>query len=97
MRKKHNGKEFLFVVNSGDKPLRGRIAAPGLPAQELRVLGEKRRVAVQKGCFSDRFAPHEAHIYTDGDFQDAVDIAALEKEIAERDATASTSSARRRQ
>ena len=96
MRKKHDGGEFLFAVNSGDKPIQCRITAPGLQTQELRVLGEKRRIVLQNGCFNDRFAPHETHIYTDdGTFQEAVDIAALEKEISERDASAS--SARRGQ
>ena len=87
MRKRHNGKEFLFAVNI--MPDEISCALSGLPDGQYRVLGENRNVEVKSGQLNDRFAGFMTHIYTNAaDYPAPVDIFALEAEIARADSAA---------
>ena len=89
MRKKHEGKEFIFAVNTMSGAIECTLSGPGLPDGKYRVLGENRTVEVRNGKLNDSFAGFMTHIYTNAaDYPAPVDIAALEAEIAKVDAPA---------
>ena len=86
MRKKYQNKEYIFAVNSGEKTIKSVITAPGLKAQELKVVSEGRTVKVANSAFSDEFAPHATHIYTDDlEFKSPINIYDLEAKIKKID------------
>ena len=89
MRKKYHNKEYIFAVNSSGKTIKSIITAPGLKAQELKVVSEGRTVKVANSAFSDEFAPHATHIYTDDlEFKSPINIYDLEAKIKKIDAEA---------
>ena len=89
MRKKYQNKEYIFAVNSSGKTVKSVITAPGLKAKELKVVSEGRAVEVANSAFSDEFAPHATHIYTDDlEFKSPINIYDLEAKIKKIDAEA---------
>ena len=87
MRKNHNGKEFIFAVNTIPDKIDAGLT--GLPDGQYRVLGENRTVEVRNGKLNDPLSGHTACIYTnDEQIPTPVDIRALETEIAKIDAAA---------
>ncbi|MBQ9336509.1 MAG: hypothetical protein IJS14_04340 [Lentisphaeria bacterium] len=89
MRKKHEGKEFIFAVNTMPDSIDCTLTGPGLADGKYRVLGENRTVEVRNGRLEDSFVGYMTHFYTnDAGYPAPVDIAALEAEIAEADANA---------
>ena len=87
MRKKYNGKEFIFAVNT--MPDKIDAGLTGLPDGKYRVLGENRTVEVRNGKLNDSFVGYMTHIYTNAaDYPAPVDIFALEAEIARADSAA---------
>ena len=89
MRKKHNGKEFIFAVNTMPNKISCTLSGSRLPDGKYRVLGENRTVEVKAGKLNDLFTGYMTHIYTnDKDFPAPVDIKALETEIAKLDVSA---------
>ena len=87
MRKRHNGREFIFAVNTMPDELKADFSGGDLPDGEYRVLGENRTVTVRDGKLNDSFTGYMTHIYTNDDsFTSLVDISALEAEIAKAEA-----------
>ena len=87
MRKKHDGKEFIFAVNTMPDEAQITLSGKDVPDGEYKVLGENRTVTVRDGKLSDSFPGFMTHIYTnDGSFTAPVDIAALEAEIRQTEA-----------
>jgi len=64
MVKRHAGATYLFAVAMRNAPARAEFTLPGIPARATaEVLGESRRITVQRGRFEDDFKPYEVHLY----------------------------------
>ncbi len=64
MVKRHGGATYLFAVAMRNASTRAEFSLQGVPARATaEVLGENRRIAVQRGRFEDDFKPYEVHLY----------------------------------
>ncbi len=58
-----NGVTFVISVNAAPCPATVSFRAPSGFSGQANVWFEGRSVAVREGCWEDRFAPHERHVY----------------------------------
>ena len=58
-----DGARYVIAVNATPKATKATFTLPGLGSTVGWVYGESRSVPVQKGSFSDSFAPLAVHIY----------------------------------
>jgi hypothetical protein len=64
MLKRHAGATYLFAVSLYHRETQGTFQIAGLGAPSAaEVLGEDRRVSVEKGQFTDTFAGYDVHVY----------------------------------
>lgn len=61
--KKHEGVIGIIAVNTSRNPMRLHFQSTEPLGEHLFVAGEKRRLKVANGAFSDSFAPCETHVY----------------------------------
>ena len=62
--KRRNNEVYLFAVNLANAPTRATFALHEMKTgTEAEVLGESRRLAVQRETFTDEFAPYAVHLY----------------------------------
>ncbi len=102
--KRHDGRNYLFVLNTQRQRLGARkIQLPaGWAESKARVLFEDRSIEPVQGWVSDDFEPYEVHIYTD-DVRPDITVrvqnpavlckegASLQVKLANRGASAATS------
>ena len=81
--RKLNGRNFVIAVNPQTSAVDAEIVWPDSRTETLRVLGEKRSVALKNGKIVKTFAPYAVHVYTDdSQYPEGVDIAAVTDKIA---------------
>jgi cellulose/xylan binding protein with CBM9 domain len=81
LAKKYNGKYFVIALNPTTKVLKAQISWPD-QVDKIKVLSEKRFVALRNGVLKESFEPYDVHIYTDSsEFADPVDLAAVNDKI----------------
>lgn len=64
--KEHDGHLWLLACNADGAARRVSLEIPGVGkrAKKLQVLSEARALSLQGDCWTDRFEPWEAHVYT---------------------------------
>ena len=64
MAKRHDGAIYLFAVAMYHQETDALFQVPGLGTHATaEVLGEGRRIPVEKGRFADRFKGYDVHLY----------------------------------
>lgn len=78
MVKKYQGNYFIFAVNLSPEAIKDVVLHNAPASGRWKVICENR---VINGTLKDSFAPHDVHVYTDGDFKDPVDVNEIKKKI----------------
>lgn len=79
--KDSQGKLWLFVCNADTAAREIKLNVPGFSGG-LTVVSEGRQVTAKNGQWTDKFAPFECHIYTNGKAPSLPTVAKIKAEIA---------------
>jgi hypothetical protein len=66
MTKLYEGATYVFAVNTTPRQTSAKFAVAGSPTGTATAIGERRRIPVGVGVFTDTFGPYATHLYRIG-------------------------------